>query len=86
MKTILTNMFGFVWQKPIYYTLSKMRVIHILALHATYVWADALINKIPALTPHSDAVIVGVYFANFMALIGVWWTSIKDMREPHDHD
>lgn len=86
MKLILNNVFGFLWKKPLYYSLSKMRVIHIVALYLTYGWADDLMSKIPALTPHSDVIVVGAYLTNFLALVGVWWTAIKDMRVPHDHE
>lgn len=61
-----------------------MRVIHISALYITAQWAETLMLKIPPLQSSTDAVIVGVYFANFMALVTVWWTAIKDMRTPHE--
>lgn len=84
MRNTLYKMFGFIITEPIYVSLQRMRAIHIIALYVTAQWAETLMNKIPALTGSADAIIVGVYFANFMALVTVWWTAIKDMRTPHE--
>lgn len=84
MTKYIKNMFGFIVTEPIYVSLQRMRAIHIIALYVTAQWAEQLMSKIPPLQPHADAVIVGVYFTNFIALITVWWTAIQDMRKPHE--
>ena len=77
-------MFGFIVTQPIQKTLIQMRVINILALCVTYHWAEELLNKIPHLTADADAVIVGVYLANFATLIAVFWKAINDINKPID--
>lgn len=77
-------MFGFIFTQPIYTTLQQMRVVHITALIVTYFWTEELLNKIPPLASNADAIMLGIYFANFTALVSVWWTAIKDMRTPHE--
>lgn len=79
-------MFGFIVSQPIHETLKQMRFIHVAALYVTYNWTDALLDKIPALEQGADAVIVGVYFANFAALITVFWKAINDIRKPHHQE
>jgi len=77
-------MFGFIVSQPIHKTLAQMKVIYIMALWVTFNWTEALLNKIPALEQGADAVIVGVYFANFAALIGIFWKAINEIRKPND--
>lgn len=84
MVTWIKNMFGFIVTEPIYVSLQRMRVIHILALYVTSQWADELMTKIPPLEPNAYAIMVGVYLTNFIALVSVWWTAIQDMRKPHE--
>ena len=84
MKASIKKMFGFMVTEPIYVSLQRMRVIHIAALYVTAAWAESLMLKIPPLSADSDVIMVGVYFTNFLALVSVWWTAIKDMRTPHE--
>ena len=81
---IIKNMFGFIVNQPIHKTLQDMKVIYIMALVVTFNWTDALLDKIPPLGADADAVIVGVYFANFAALISIFWKAINDIRKPHN--
>ncbi len=84
MMNKLKLMFGFIFTQPIYKTLQQMRVIHITALFVIYNWTDELLNKIPPLADDASAIMLGIYFTNFITLAGLFWTAIKDMRKPHE--
>ena len=75
-------MFGFIFNQPIYVTLQQLKVVYIAALLVTFHWIDELLDKIPILHENADVILVGVYFANFAALVGVFWKAINDIRKP----
>ena len=84
MRKYLKNMFGFIVTEPIYVSLSHMRAIHIAALYITADWTERLMLKIPPLAPNADAVMIGVYFTNFLALVTIYWKAIHDAHSSND--
>lgn len=81
----LTAMFGFIVNEPIYKTLHRLKMVGVVVMVCLYNWADLLMLEILALdTKVITYEMVGLYFTNFLLLVGIFVQTFKYLITHHE--